>query len=49
MMINKIIKEKKTTKKEFSDNLNLLLVDLGLKLASWDDLDNIEGKDNDKA
>ena len=28
---------KKTTKKKFSDNLNLLLVNLGLKLASWDD------------
>ena len=40
MMTNKIIKEKKTTKKEFSDNLNLLLVNLELKLASWDDLDN---------
>ena len=35
---------KKTTKKEFSDNLNLLLVDLGLKLASWDDDGEEESK-----
>ena len=48
-MTNKIIKEKKTTKKEFSESLNHLIVDLGLKLPSWDDLDNIEGKDNGKA
>ena len=40
-------KEKKTTKKEFNDNLNLLLVDLGLKLPSWDD-NKEEGKDNGK-
>ena len=32
----KEIQEQKTTKKEFNDNLNLLLVDLGLKLPSWD-------------
>ena len=44
MMINKIIKEKKTTKKKFSDNLNLLLVNLGLKLASWDDDGEEESK-----
>ena len=44
---NKEIQEQKTTKKEFSDNLNLLLVDLGLKLPSWDD-DKIEGEDHDK-
>ena len=36
---------KKTTKKEFNDNLNLLLVDLGLKLPSWD---KKKGKGNDK-
>jgi hypothetical protein len=43
----KEIQEQKTTKKEFSDNLNLLLVDLGLKLPSWDD-NKEKGKDNDK-
>ena len=42
----KEIQEQKTTKKEFSDNLNLLLVDLGLKLPSWDD-NKEEGKDNE--
>ena len=41
----KEIQEQKTTKKEFNDNLNLLLVDLGLKLPSWD---KKKGKDNDK-
>ena len=43
----KEIQEQKTTKKEFNDNLNLLLVDLGLKLPSWDD-NKEKGKDNDK-
>ena len=43
---NKEIQEQKTTKKEFSDNLNLLLVNLGLKLPSWDE--EGKGKDNDK-
>ena len=42
----KEIQEQKTTKKEFNDNLNLLLVDLGLKLPSWDE--KKKGKDNDK-
>ena len=42
----KEIQEQKTTKKEFNDNLNLLLVDLGLKLPSWDD-NKEEGKDNE--
>ena len=46
---NKEIKRQKTTKKEFRESLNHLIVDLGLKLPSWDDLDNIEGKDNGKA
>lgn len=41
----KEIQEQKTTKKEFNDNLNLLLVDLGLKLPSWD---KKKGKGNDK-
>ena len=44
---NKEIERQKTTKKEFSESLNHLIVDLGLKLPSWDDLDNIEGKDNE--
>jgi len=39
-------KEKKTTKKEFSNDLNLMLVNLGLKLPSWDD-NKEEGKDNE--
>ena len=42
----KEIQEQKTTKKEFNDNLNLLLVDLGLKLPSWNEEE--KGKDNDK-
>ncbi len=42
-------KEKKTTKKEINESLNHLIVDLGLKLPSWDDDNNIEGIDNDKA
>ena len=44
---NKEIERQKTTKKEFSESLNHLIVNLGLKLPSWDDLDNIEGKDNE--
>ena len=42
----KEIQKQKTTPKEFNDNLNLLLVDLGLKLPSWDEEE--KGKDNDK-